>query len=76
MADRYYEEQIVARLNTLMGGLARPIVDLQKRNLKLGDELSKEDCVKLIDSLRTTFAQIAGEIVSEKLHKELLTIIK
>ena len=70
------ETKLLIELEDIFNGLAKPTLDIQKKKLGLGDEISLEDYKKLIEEIRTACRRLAGEQLAESAYKKLQKILE
>ena len=70
------ERQLLIELEDIFNGLAKPTLDIQKKKLGLGDEITLDDYKKLIEEIRNACKRLAGEQLAEDAYKKLQTILE
>jgi hypothetical protein len=70
------EDKITQKLDEIFNGLAIPTIESQKKLLGIHGKLSREDGLKMAERIRELFVNLVGEVVADKVYKELVEIIK
>jgi len=70
------EDKITQKLDEIFNGLAIPTIESQKKLLGIHGKLSREDGLKMAERIRELFVHLVGDVVADKVYKELVEIIK
>ena len=70
------EARIEKRLYELVDGVATPALKRSKKDIGAHGEMTREQCVLLVEKIREMFNQVAGDAVGEKLYLELKKVLE
>lgn len=75
--DRTVEEKMMEYMRPMFGDMARRTIENQKEKLKLTKgELSYEQYVQIVESIRDLSLKMAGNAIADRIEKGLLQILK
>ena len=75
--DRIIEQELEKRMEKLIDGLSRTIVDLHKKRLGLeGKILSKDDYILLLKEIRNSLERFAGKKIADEIYYDMIKIIE
>ena len=74
--DNDIENQMEEFMKPLFGDMAQKTIDNQKAKLDLGQELSREDYIRIIESIRDLCKKMAGTAIAEKIYRGLMDIVE
>jgi hypothetical protein len=70
------ETKLLVELEDIFDGLAKPTLDIQKKKLGLGEDISLEDYKNLIEGIKNACRRLAGEQLAEDAYKKLQKILE
>lgn len=70
------ETRIERRLYELVDGVATPALKRSKKDIGVHGEMTRDQCVLLVENIRDMFKQVAGDAVGEKLYLELKKVLE
>lgn len=70
-----YEKMQIC-LTVIFGEMVVPTIERQKEKLGLKDDLTRDDYLAIANNLKGLIEAMAGDIVAEKIHGDLLKIIE
>ena len=74
--DNEIENQMEEFMKPLFGDMAQQTIDNQKAKLELGKELSRDDYIKITESIRDLCKKMAGNAIADKIYNGLMEIIE
>jgi hypothetical protein len=68
--------RIVEYMKPMFGEFAGNAFQQQKVKIGIGDQATRADYMRLVESIRSMCAEVAGDIVAAKVYAGLVTIVR